>query len=168
MKKMLFLPAFLLFFSVVLYYSYREGDMKAGVRLDDHSYMEDVGITQKKKGEVAWALQSKNAVFVTDNDVDLKDMTIRFPEKGLTLTSEGGRYDIGKRNLAINGNIRASTDTYVILAAALLWDGAKNELFSDKKVRIIGKRFVVEGDTLTATSDIAKLTNNVKAVFDGR
>lgn len=168
MKKMLFLLAFLVFFSVLAIYSYREGDMKAGVRLGETSSMEDIAISQKKEGELKWTLRSKTAVFVTDNDVKLDGLTIQFPEDGLTLTAKGGRYDIDKRNLTIEGNIKASTEDYDILATTLFWDASKNELLSDKKVQIVGKSFFVEGDNLVATTDTAKLTNNVKAVFNGK
>ncbi|MBZ0156761.1 MAG: LPS export ABC transporter periplasmic protein LptC [Alphaproteobacteria bacterium] len=166
MKKALFLLASLLFVGVLAIYSYKEGDMKAKVRLGESSSMDDIRITQKKEGAVKWVLYSKKAVFVTDNEVKLTSVQIRFPEKELSLTSERGAYDIGKRNLTIEGNIKASTKDYDIIASTLLWDSSRNELLSDREVRIVGKRFFVEGGGMVATSDSAKLHNKVKAVFD--
>lgn len=168
MKKALFLLVFLFFFAVIAIYSAREGDMKTGLRLGSNSYMDDVVIVQKKEGAVKWILSSRKAVFVTDKDVKLTALKIIFPEKELTLTSDGGMYDIDKRDLKIEDNIKASTKDYDIVASTLFWDSAKNELLSDRKVQIIGKKFHVEGDNLTATTDKAKLNENVKAVFYGK
>ncbi|MCL4491554.1 MAG: LPS export ABC transporter periplasmic protein LptC [Nitrospirae bacterium] len=168
MKKILFLLAFVCFFTVLAIYSNREGDIKTKVQLGGNSYMDDVSITQKKNGIVKWLLKSRKAVFLNDNDVKLTALQITFPEKELTLTSESGMYDIEKRNLKIENNIKASTKDYDIVASTLFWDASKNELLSDEKVRIIGKKFFVEGDNLTATTDNAKLNNNVKAIFYGK
>ncbi|MFO0752633.1 MAG: LPS export ABC transporter periplasmic protein LptC [Thermodesulfovibrionales bacterium] len=168
MKKALFLLALLLFVGVLAIYSYKEGDMKAKVRLGESSFMDDIRITQKKEGAVKWIVQSKKAVFVTDNEVKLTSVQIRFPEKDLSLTSERGAYDIGRRNLTIEGNIRASTKDYDIIASTLFWDSSKDEILSDREVRIVGKRFFVEGGALVATADSARLHNKVKAVFNGK
>ncbi len=139
--------------------------MTQKVHLDSNSYMDNVSITQKKGGIAKWLLNSNKAVFLTDNDVKLISLQIVFPEKGLTLTSNTGMYDIEKRNLKIDDNIKASTKDYDIVATTLFWDASKNELLSDKQVRIIGKKYYIEGDNLTATTDNAKLNNNVKAIF---
>ncbi|MCC6346827.1 MAG: LPS export ABC transporter periplasmic protein LptC [Nitrospirales bacterium] len=168
MKKTLFLLASLLFVGVLAIYSYKEGDMKAKVRLGESSFMDDIRITQKKEGVLKWELQSKKAVFVTDNEVKLTSVQLRFPEKELSLTSERGAYDIDKSNLTIEGNIRASTKDYDIIASTLFWDSSRNEILSDREVRIVGKRFFVEGGALAATADSAKLHNRVKAVFNGK
>lgn len=165
MKKLLFLVAFICFFAALAIYSNREGDVKTRVSLSGNSYMDNVSITQKKDGMVKWLLSSQKAIFLNDNDVKLVALKITFPEKELTLTSDSGLYDIEKRNLKIESNIKASTKDYDIVASTLFWDASRNELLSDQKVRIIGKRFHVEGDNLTATTDAAKLNTNVKATF---
>jgi lipopolysaccharide export system protein LptC len=130
--------------------------------------MDGVSITQRKEGVVKWILNAEKAMFLTDNDVKLDKLKIIFPEKELTLTSNGGMYDIEKRNLKIDGNINASTKDYEIVATTLFWDSSKNEILSDEKVKIRGKKFFAEGDTLTATADKATLNKNVKAVFYGK
>ncbi|MBI3592427.1 MAG: LPS export ABC transporter periplasmic protein LptC [Nitrospirae bacterium] len=167
MKKTLFLFASVCLFIVLVIYSGREGDMKTRVSFGSNSYMDDISITQKKEGITKWILKSKKAIFMTDNNVRLDVLKIIFPEKELTLTSDSGMYDIEKSNLKIEGNIKASTKDYDIVATTLFWDSSKNEVFSDKKVQIIGKRFFVEGDDLTSTTDKATLNKNVKAIFYG-
>ena len=135
------------------------------MNLTDNSYMDGVTIVQKKQGVVKWTLGSKKAIFLNENDVKLVGLNITFPEKGLTLNSDGGMYDIAKRDLKIDGHISASTKDYDIVTPSLFWDASKNELTSDQRVHIIGKRFDVEGDDLNATNDRATLNKNVKATF---
>ncbi len=152
----------------LIVYLNQEKEARFKLSVSDNSYMDDVSITQKKDGKVKLALNAKKAVFITNNDVMLADVKIVLPEKSLTLTSKEGMYDIESRNLKMDGNINASTKDYDIVADAIIWDSSRNEIFSDKKVRIIGKKFFAEGDNLTATSDKAILNKNVKAVFYGK
>lgn len=168
MKKKLFICAFLFLLTVLIVYLNQEKDAKIKLRLGDNSYMDEVSITQKKAGLVKWILNSEKAVFLTNNDIKLDNLKIIFPEKELTLTSNGGMYDIENRNLKIEGNISAFTKDYEIVASTLFWDSSKNEILSDERVQIIGKRFFAEGDTMTATTDKATLNKNVKAVFYGK
>jgi len=165
MKKILFLVVFICFCVVIALILEREGEYKSKVNLGENSYMDDVNIIQRKEGVVKWILGSRRAVFVDQNNVKLIGLRITFPEKELTLNSDGGMYDIEKRNLAIDGHIKASTKDYDIVTDKLFWDASKNELFSDQKVKIIGKKFYVEGNDLNATNDRATLNNNVKAIF---
>ena len=165
MKRILFLFVFICFFAVIALLFDREGDFKPKVNLTDNSYMDGVTIVQKKQGVVKWTLGSKKAIFLNENDVKLVGLNITFPERGLTLNSDGGMYDIAKRDLKIDGHISASTKDYDIVTPSLFWDASKNELTSDQRVHIIGKRFDVEGDDLNATNDRATLNKNVKATF---
>ncbi|MBF0557183.1 MAG: LPS export ABC transporter periplasmic protein LptC [Nitrospirae bacterium] len=165
MKRIVFLLVFICFFIVIVFFSEREGFYKPKVNMDGNSYMDGVSIIQRKDGVVKWTLGSKKAIFLDDNNVKLVALQITFPEKGLTLNSDGGLYDIDKRNLKIDGHINASTADYDILTPTLYWDASKNELFSDQKVQIIGKKFYVEGDDLNSTNDKATLNKNVKAIF---
>jgi len=165
MKKIVFLFVFVCFFAVIALLYDKEGDFKPKVNLTDNSYMDGVSIVQRKEGVVKFTLGSKKAIFLNENDVKLLGLTITFPEKELTLRSDGGLYDIGKRNLKIDGHITASTKDYDIVTPTLFWDASKNELTTDQRVQIIGKRFYVEGDDLNATNDKATLNRNVKAIF---
>ncbi len=165
MKRILFLFVFICFFAVIALVYDKEGDFKPKVNLTDNPYMDGVSIVQRKQGVVKWTLGSKKAIFLDENDVKLVGLTITFPEKGLTLNSDGGMYNIEKRNLKIDGHISASTKDYDIVTPTLFWDASKNELTSDQRVHIIGKRFDVEGDDLNATNDKATLNKNVKATF---
>src|SRR5208283_4866137 len=103
MKRILFLFVFICFFVVIALLFDREGDFKPKVNLTENSYMDDVSIVQRKQGVIKWSLGSKKAIFLDENDVKLVGLNITFPEKGLTLKSDGGMYNIGKRDLKIDG-----------------------------------------------------------------
>jgi LPS export ABC transporter protein LptC len=170
MKKVLFLLSGVGLLAILTLYFFQDSDMKTKLKLGDNSYMEDVGIVQKKGGATSFTLSAQRAVFVTGQDVQLTALRIFFPAKDLTLTSDSGTYNTESKDLKIEGNIKAATKDYDILTRKLRWDATKNELFSDNKVTIVGKsrKFYVEGEDLTATGDTATLHKNVKAVFNGK
>jgi LPS export ABC transporter protein LptC len=168
MKKVLFLLSGIGLLAILTLFFFQDSDIKGRVRIGENSYMEDVSITQKKGGETKFVVAAKKAVFMTASDVQLTALKIFFPEKALTLTAENGLYNTESKDLKIEGNIRASTKDYDIVTTKLQWDATKNILVSDDKVSIVGKRFYVEGDSLTATTDTATLHKNVKAVFNGK
>ncbi|MDI6801074.1 MAG: LPS export ABC transporter periplasmic protein LptC [Thermodesulfovibrionales bacterium] len=153
--------------SVALAVSFNNEKQELKLQFGTKSFMDDVKITHKKNNMTKWELHSQKATFLSDKDVELANLKITFPEKGLVLTSDKGMYNIESRDLKIDDNIRASTEDYEIVAKTLFWDSSKNELFSDGKVMIVGKKFFIEGNALAATTDKAKLNNNVKAVFYG-
>lgn len=165
MRKILFLLVFICFSIVIALIFEKEGEFKSKVDLNGNSYMDDVNIVQRRGGIVKWTLASQKAVFLNDNDVQLMGLTITFPEKELTLHSDGGVYDIEKRNLKINGRIKASTKDYDIVTDKLFWDATRNVLLSDQRVQIIGKKFYVEGDGLDSSNGRSTLNKNVKAIF---
>ena len=168
MTKIRFLFTLLFFLTVLAIYLNQENDLQSGLRLAENSYMDNISITQTNDGIVKWVLDAGKAVFVGDNEVKLEELRITFPEKELVLTSEGGLYDVARRDLEISGNINASTKDFDIVAKRLFWDSSRGELVSDEKVKIVGKRFSVEGGRLEAASGKARLRNNVRAVFNGK
>ena len=168
MKRVWFSVVAVVLFGIIAFFVNHDRDFRTKLVVGDQSYMEDVRMMQRRDGVAKWTLTAKKATFVTEHDIQLSELGITFPEKKLVLNSEGGLYNTETRNLRIDGSIKATTGTYDILASSLFWDGKKNELTSDRKVQIVGKQFVVEGDDLVATTDGAKLQKNVRAVFNGK
>lgn len=168
MTKIWFLLTLLFFLTVLAIYINQESDISLKLKPAEGSYMDNISIKQTNNGIVKWLLDARKAVFINDANVQLSELTVTFPEKGLVLTADSGKYDVDRRNLDIRDNIKASTKDYDIVAKQLFWDSSSNELVSDDKVKIIGKRFSVEGDRLTASPGKARLSHNVKAVFDGK
>jgi len=168
MKKVLFLLSGIGLLAILTIYFFQDSDVRGRVRLGDNSYMEDVGIVQKKGGATNFVLHAEKAVFLTAQEVKLTALKIDFPAKDLKLTSESGTYNTESKNLKIEGNIKATTKDYDIMTRKLRWDAAKNELFSDDKVKIVSKKFYVEGEDLSASGSTATLHKNVRAVFNGK
>ena len=168
MKKLLFLLSVVGLLAILTLFFFQDSDIKGRVRIGENSHMEDVSIIQKKGGLTRFIVDAQKAVFMTASDVQLTTLKIFFPEKELTLTSETGLYNTESKDLKIEGNIKAVTKDYDILTQKLHWDPMKNLLLSDDKVMIVGKKFYVEGESLTATTDTATLHKNVKAVFNGK
>lgn len=166
MRRLLFLISAVLFVTVLGIYMGMEKDTAPVVRFSGTSYLEGVRIAHMTGGALKWDLHADKAVFLNKEDVKLEGIKIRFPEKQLTLSSDEGLYKVESRDLTIQGNIKASTGDYDIVAEQLSWDSSRNELVSDKKVTIKAQTFVVEGDTLKANAEGAELKNNVRAVFD--
>jgi LPS export ABC transporter protein LptC len=168
MTKLWFLLTLLFFLAVLAIYLNQESDLSLKLKPAEGSYMDNVSIKQTNNGIVKWLLDARRAVFINDANVQLSELTVTFPEKGLVLFADSGKYDVENRNLDVRDNIKASTKDYDIVATQLFWNSSDNELTSNDKVKIIGKRFSVQGDRLTATPGKAKLSHNVKAVFDGK
>jgi LPS export ABC transporter protein LptC len=127
--------------------------------------MDNIKITHKKDGIIKWHVGAKKAVFADANQVKLETLKVTFPEKKLVLNSDSGTYNSTTQSIKIEGNIKAETNNYTISALNLSWDASKSELSSDKKIQIVGKEFIIEGDELSASTDKARLNSNIKAVF---
>jgi LPS export ABC transporter protein LptC len=168
MKKVLFLLSGVGLLAILTLFFFQDSDIKGRVHIGENSYMEDVSIIQKKGGVTSFVVNAEKAVFMTANDVKLTTLKLFFPEKELTITSETGLYNTESKDLKIEGNIKAVTKDYDIVTTKLHWDATKNLLLSDDKVTIVGKKFYVEGESLTATTDTATLHKNIKAVFNGK
>jgi len=168
MKNILFFLSVAAVCGVIFFFLNQEGDIRAKLVLEEQSYMGDVSIVQRREGVVKLMLNAKKATFMSDDDVQLQGLTIRFPEKDLILRSDGGVYNMESRNLKIEGAIKASTKSYDIHAKTLFWDAKKNEIISDDPIQIVGHGFTVDGDDLVATTDKATLQHNVRAVFNGK
>jgi len=168
MKKVLLLFSAVGLLAIVTLFFFQDSDLKGRFRLGDNSYMEDVSIVQKKGGATSFVVNAQKAIFVNASDVQLTALNMFFPEKAMTVTADSGSYNTETKDLKIEGNIKAKTKDYDIVTKKLHWDAVKGLLVTDDKVTILGSRFYVEGDDLTATNDSATLHKNVKAVFNGK
>lgn len=167
MKKGFIIAIFIFALGLILYADYeKEYDVK--IRISESSFMDNVSITQRKNGITKLFLNAEKAVFTSENEVQLNGLKMTFPEKGLTLFSNWGLYNLKTKDLKIDGDIKAYTRDFEIFADNLLWDSSRNEIISDKRIRIVGKNFSAEGDSLEAMSEKATLRENVRAIFYGK
>ncbi len=157
--------SFLLSLIMLFIYSIHYKESRIGLQYSEAPYMDDIKITHKKDGIIKWHVEAKKAIFADATQVKLENLRITFPDRKLILNSDSGTYNPTNQSIKIEGNIKAETNNYTISAINLSWDASKSELSSDKKIQIVGKDFIIEGDELSASTDKARLNNNIKAVF---
>ncbi len=162
------MSAVVLLFSALISYLIQDTNTNTKILFDDGSYMDDVSIVQKRKGSAQWMVYAKKAVFLNNTDVILSDLKIMFPERGLTINSSEGLFNIESKDLEIKDNVKAFANDYEIEASMLRWDSSRNEVISDNKVQVRGKGFFLEGDSFRSSSDKVVVNKNVKAVFHGK
>ncbi|MCX8026304.1 MAG: LPS export ABC transporter periplasmic protein LptC [Thermodesulfovibrionales bacterium] len=134
----------------------------------DASFMEDVVIEQKKSGEIKWKLLAKKATNISNEEIELEDITVLLPDKGYKIKAEKAFYNLSNKNFNIPGEIFAFSEDTNIEGSKLYWDSTTNTLKAERDIKIKGKGFSIEGDDLNATKDKAILNKNVRAVFDGK
>jgi LPS export ABC transporter protein LptC len=167
MKGVIISALFIFVISLILYANYEKNyDVK--LRVSDNSFMDNVSIIQRRDGIVKLSVNAEKAVFILDDEVQLNRLTMTIPEKGLTLSSSSGLYNLKTKDLKMVGDIKAYTKDFEIFAENLLWDSSRNEVTSDKRIRIVGKNFSAEGNSFEAIADKATLKENVKAIFYGK
>jgi hypothetical protein len=168
MKKLFFLLVAGLLLGIVAFYMNQEREPQIKVVVAERSEMDDLTIVNHQDGAIKWSLLAKKAVYLTDKDVQLRDLTITFPEKEFSMKSEEGFYNTESRNFRIDTPVTATAKSYDIQAKSMFWDGSKNQLVAHDRVYIVGRGFTIEGDNLVATADKATLQKNVRAVFHGK
>lgn len=168
MKKLVFLLVAGVLLGIVALYINQERQPQVKVVVAERSEMDDLNIVNRQDGVVKWSLLAKKAIYLTDKEVQLRDLTITFPDKDFSMKADEGFYNTESRNFRIDTPITATAKNYDIQAKAMFWDGAKNQLVANDRVQIVGRGFTIEGDNLVATADKATLQKNVRAVFHGK
>lgn len=169
MKKIFYLGISFIFLSVsVFFMTSQDSDFNTKITYGENSFMEDITIEQKKAGNLNWKLVAKKAIHVNADDIKLEDITVILPEKDLKLKAEKAFYSLKTKDFIIPDDVSVSAKDYDIKGAGIYWDSDTNTIKSESDIKIVGKGFTLEGSSLTATTDKARLENNVKAVFHGK
>ncbi|MCX8070190.1 MAG: LPS export ABC transporter periplasmic protein LptC [Thermodesulfovibrionales bacterium] len=145
----------------------QDGDFKTKISYSENSFMEDIVIEQKKTGNLIWRLEAKKAIHLNEDDIKLENITVLLPEKDLKLKAQKAFYSLKTKDFHIPEDIDVSAKEFDIKGKGIYWDSKTNTLKSESDIKILGKGFSIEGNSLSATSDKARLENNVKAVFYG-
>lgn len=131
-----------------------------------NSYIEGLKIANKKDGNEVWVLNAKRAdIIESENKAKLYDIVMEVKQNGLIVKSENGIYDISNKSLALKSTITAETNDYTIITDTVEWtpDG---EIKTGSDVRVISKKFSVEGEGMCADSgQKVRILKNVKAIF---
>ncbi len=129
--------------------------------------MEDVTIINKSKNTTKWSATVKKVLFADDeNSADLKNVTLYFNEKDISLNSDSGIYDFKNSKIDLYGKVTALEKDYKLKSDKLSWD-IKNEIMDiDSEVRIDGQNFTIRADSMeSAEKGKVKFSGNVKATF---
>ncbi len=131
-----------------------------------NSYIEGLKIASKKDGKEVWVLNAKRADIVeSENRAKLTDIVMEVKHNGLIVKSDNGVYDIANKSLVLKSSITAETNDYTIITDTVEWT-RNGEIKTGSDVRILSKKFSVEGEGMCADSgQKVRILKNVKAIF---
>lgn len=155
-------------FLIIFFFGSNKGQEK-DLFVKGGSFIEGLKIVHKKSGASVWTLNAKRADMIEGSDkVKLNDVVILVENKGMTIYAPDGVYDMGTRNLSLNGKIKSVSEKgYTIETQAVEWDQAKGGIKTKENVRIESKKFNVEGSGMETDSEQkVRILNNVRATFN--
>ncbi len=164
-KSLLILPLLSLL-ALFLFLGYNR-ELDKALLLKGGSFIEGLKIVHKKNGTSMWTLNASRADIIEGSDrVKLNDVVLTVENKGMTIYSPEGFYDMGSRDLTLNGKIKAVSKGYTIMTESVEWNQSKGEIKTKEDVKIESKKFNVEGVGMEADSEQkVRILKNVKATF---
>jgi LPS export ABC transporter protein LptC len=130
------------------------------------SYMEDVNIVNKKTGRKQWSLKAERVDLAEDNSIArMREVAIDLPQEGMRVKAASGVFNVDTGDLSLSGNVEARTEDFVISTDHVGLDSEKEEVLTDGKVVMEGKRYKVEGYGMRAFDEKVWLGRDVEAVF---
>lgn len=161
MKKILSL-ALLLALMLFVGISSKKEVSKESLEIQGGSFIEGLRILGRDEETLLWSLTS-NTASLDGRLAHLKAVRINFPQRGLNINAEKGRYNMDSNDLFLVGNIKAQTKDYTITTDSVkLLSGRR--LFTDDRVIVEGKRLKIEGQGMSAEKNVWIL-RNVNAIF---
>jgi len=139
------------------------------VHLKGESFFEGLRIIQKKDGVPNWVLTAKRADISKDgNEANLTDLEMEIKNKGITIYSEKGLYNLNNKKISIEGTITAKSNNYLITAGQVEIDSATGLLKTNGYVHIEGKKFTLQGKGMEIKNNDQKvrILKGVKATFN--
>lgn len=137
------------------------------LRVTGNSFLEDIKILQKKKGETRWILTAEKADFFEgDNKAVLQTVGLAVPENNLMLYADKGTYDFSKKSFTADTVVEARGENYRITADSLDLDVSSSGIQTEGRVNLEGKGFSVEGKGMQAGKEQkVRIFKDVKAIF---
>lgn len=127
--------------------------------------MDDVFISHIEQETISWEATIKKVLINPGQDsAKLIDISFVFPEQGLTIVSDNGRYFFSSDDLALQGSVQARKNTMDMVTGSIFWHSDTGKIDSDGHVVITDKSFQIEGDGFEMTEDgTLILQKNVEA-----
>ena len=137
--------------------------------------IEDLTFIQTRMGEMEWKIQAKSAEFFSDDEkitiIDA-DVFLKLPQ-GLEIHFRGDQgtinteqHDFQMHNQQEDMKVEINNG-YTILIRKLEWNNNRREISSDRRVRIFGPQFTIEGIGLLVRTSTQEMTivQNVHATL---
>lgn len=154
----------------------REGATLETVFLGDLvQRIDDFHLNRFRGENIRWEIGAKTAVIRNgEEDASINDIEIIYtPQNGtpINLYAEKGKYNLSSNNFYVEKvekeiNIQIG-EGITIKGGRLEWSEKKREIESPGKVRVVGEKFVLEGEDLLANVDsgVYEIRKNIKATI---
>lgn len=167
MKKIISIFISLIFVGLLfisLSYMDKESQTKVMMSMEG-SFFKEAEFIQKRDGQVKLHLSSKE-VFMSDDGklIEMKYITIFFPEKEFTVKSKKGFYYTESGNLILTEGIEGFSKDYKVYGTEAYWNAKDKTLYSEKPLKIVSNKFSIEGSSGKASADLIELRKGVVAV----
>lgn len=166
MRKFLliFITAFIAVVLVIIDYMEKEPIIKTHVSMEGSAF-KNAQFVQKKNAQLKMSIISEEA-FISDDGkfIELKSLTMFFPEKNFTVKAKKGFYYTESGNFILSEEIAGFSKDFKIYATEAYWDAKDNTLYSEKPLKIEGSRFYIEGNTGKANAELIELKKGVMAI----
>lgn len=167
MKKFFFVLAIVVFGIVItLIINDIDKDSHVKVKMSmEGSVFKNVSFIQKKEGQLKLKISSQEAFMDEEGKlIELNYPVMFFPEKEVSVKAYKGYYYPESGDLFLKDNIEGSSKDYKIFGTEIYWNSKDKTLYSEKPLRIEGKKFTIEGNAGRATSDLIELKKGVRAI----
>ena len=167
MKKIVLILAGLISVGILLLvidYMDKESPIKVKISMEG-SVFQGAEFIQKKDGQLKLKLASDEAFMSDDGKfMDLKNLTMFFPEKEFTVKAQRGFYYPETGNLTLSGGIEGFSKNYTVYGTEAYWSPKEGTLYSEKPLKIETKKFSINGNSGKANADLVELNKGVVAI----
>lgn len=138
-------------------------------------HIDDFHLNRFRGENIEWEIGAKTAVIRNgEEDASINDIEIVYtPQDGtpIHLSAEKGKYNLSSNNFRVEKvekeiNIQIG-EVVTIKGGGLEWSEEKREIESPGEVRVVGEKFVLEGEDLLADVDsgIYEIRRNIRATI---
>uniref|UniRef100_A0A7C4AJ50 LPS export ABC transporter periplasmic protein LptC n=1 Tax=Thermodesulfovibrio aggregans TaxID=86166 RepID=A0A7C4AJ50_9BACT len=149
---------------MIIDYIEKETPIKMRVSVEG-SVFKNAQFIQKKNNQLKLSVTSEEA-FISDDGklIELKSLKMFFPEKEFTVKAKKGFYYTESGDFILSEEITGFSKDCTVYGTEAYWNAKDNTLYSEKPLKIEGKRFYIEGNTGRANAELIELKKGVMAV----
>lgn len=158
-----------IFLLLLLSLSSQKSDGITSSNMED-SFMDNVRMVFIHADGTEWEADIEKVIIDSDKDsAEIFNTFFSFPQHNLTVSSDGGFYDVKSDDLLLKGSVIARKDDMAIITDSIKWYADERKFKSDSPMRIKGVSFEIDGDgfDISEKGDLV-INENVKAKLFGR